>query len=150
MNRLSRILGTAVAALAVAASTLVVLAPSASAEIHRYQGIRCQEGPNATRCAWVNLDSTNNLVRAYGNVADKPGGADVDVYARACLQYFDLVDGSTQTGWCAEARAVDKATASGSVYYCRNSRMYRAVVHWRWGGEPEYSFVSDWVKPNVC
>jgi hypothetical protein len=150
VNKLVRMLGTPVVALAIAASTLVVLAPSATAEVIRNQGVVCQEGSNATRCGWVNLDATNNLVRAYGNVADKPGGANADVWLRTCLQYFDLVDGSTQTGWCAEARGADKAEARTSTYFCRNSRMYRAVVDWRWGNEPQYKFVSNWVKPNVC
>lgn len=154
MHRFLRPFVALVAALAVGAVIPVVQAPTASAEIYRELGKLCG-GSRAIRCGWVNLDSTNNLVRAYGAVWDNTGtGAYVGI--NVCVAYQNA-DGSATVvlETCNQVPELGTAVNYHSdTYSCRNGRQYRAYVYWTWnppGPERETGiFNSAWVSPNVC
>lgn len=149
MNKLARLLVVPLALLA----AVVLHAPPASAAIYEYQGWFCN-GTKLVRCGWVNLDSTNNQVRAYGRAWDTTS-ARVIVDLHVCLQWRTGPGAPAEMGDCGEYISDPEVTnAWNDTTRCYNSRQYRAYVFWVW--DPPGAAVergqhhSSWVAPNVC
>lgn len=75
MTMRRRALATSVLGLALVGS---LPGPASAAVITAHQGQDCT-GSQVLRCAYVNLDTTNNRVRAYATVRDVAGGSNYDV-----------------------------------------------------------------------
>jgi len=140
------------ATLAAVVSMIVLPAPAASAAIYQFQGIACA-GSKLIRCGWVNLDSTNNRVRAYARASDTTAGT-VTVDVHACLQRLNP-GGAAEMRNCGEYISdPEVAVAITDTEGCSNGREYRAYVFWVW--DPPGAAVergqwwSNWVRPNVC
>lgn len=133
---------SAVAVLTAATSAAVVPATSASAEVYKNQGFRCQ-GDKAVRCAWVNVDSTNNRARAYGSLVDRTSSTDY-VSITVCL----LENGG---GPCNSAHGRDSVQTHTPLASCENGKEYKAVVHWNWNnGQGHGTWYSAPLHFNVC
>lgn len=143
MRSIVKRLAPAAAVLAAATTVVLVPATSASAEVYEKQGAWCENGPNVSRCAWVNVDSTNNRVRAYGTLDDHTSGPD-RVQVNVCI----LENGG---GRCATTVGTDSVTGRSPLISCWNGNSYRAVVYWHWNGHTGAGDVYSWpVQFNVC
>lgn len=95
-------------------------------------GKKC-EGARAVRCAWVNLDTTNNRVRGYGSVRDTTSGPDA---VRAYVELYRLgsegwVFASSSSGYVDGYEFVQNSTGLNT---CRPGDRYKARIRWEWNG----------------
>jgi hypothetical protein len=130
------------AAGAAPASTDAATGTTAAAATIRSYGLACS-GTQVRRCAWFNVDHTNNRVRAYSYIVDVNGGRNYSVatnYVR--LQawngraWVNLGYNADTDGWHATSDV-----AAGTLVGCRNGGVYilRSVGHFQWRGNPNGS-----------
>lgn len=111
---------------------------TAAATIRTY-GFHCN-GTEVKRCAWFNVDHTNNRVRAYSYILDANGGRNYTVatnYVRLQAwngsSWVNLGYNADTDGWHATSDA-----AAGRLVGCRNGGTYilRSLGHMQWRGNP--------------
>ncbi|WP_129337017.1 hypothetical protein [Cellulomonas endophytica] len=129
--RLRRLLAPAVLALAL---VVAPSGPASAAVTTAYQGKSCV-GSQVLRCAWINYDSTNNRMRAYGEIRDAAGGSNYDValygiwvdeYSAGRWVERDWVYYASD-GWHAESDL-----EAGELLSCVGSRTYRVRMDGKW------------------
>jgi hypothetical protein len=111
---------------------------TAAATIRSY-GFDCN-GSQVRRCAWFNVDHTNNRVRAYSYIVDARGGRNysvatnyVQLQAWNGRSWVNLGRNADGDGWHATSDG-----AAGRLLGCRNGGSYvlRSVAHFQWRGNP--------------
>lgn len=99
MRRIRR-LGTVGASACLVVSTL---APAAHAEVKTMQGTKCVQTQAYYACAWLNIDTTNHVIRAYGETVQYDGAGYVEADVRlfkngyAVLRATRSADGYVQS-----------------------------------------------------
>jgi hypothetical protein len=111
---------------------------SAAAVVRTY-GYACA-GAQVRRCAWFNLDHTNNRIRAYSYIVDVNGGRNYTVATnRVRLQAWNG-RAWVNTGYNADADGWHATSdgALGKLVGCRNGGVYtlRSVAYFAWRGNP--------------
>jgi hypothetical protein len=131
-----------------ALTTSLVAATPASAYVFELQGQVCG-GSTAPRCAWMNLDSTNNRLRGYGSISDATP-ARVFVQLRVMVEDRSPTRDSWRVLYITNIQGDwESFTLATGTIPCSNARIYRVTVDWNWNGIAD-RFTSREVRPNIC
>jgi hypothetical protein len=117
-----------------AAVVAVLPTPAQAAVVTAHQGKSCA-GSEVPRCAWINLDTSNDRMRAYADVRDAAGGGNYDVLLNTVW-----VDEYTAGRWVertfvhhsSDGWHTDADLLSANTLTCSGSRTYRVRMEAGW------------------
>lgn len=119
---------------------LLLLAGQTASEASTTVRTSC-DGYQVQRCVWLNYDSTNDRLRAYGRTVDAAGGNNYDVSVnQLSLQAWNGSRWVTQAynadydGWFANSD-----NASTGLVSCSVASSFRVVAFHQWRGTPSGS-----------
>ena len=154
----ARSVAASLIALAMALTMVLTVVTPATAEIQRFRGRKCKTEDNVQRCAWINVDTSNNRWRGYTSIMDKGGGPQRDVAVNQIQawtvvaftnDWYLIINGgrTDNDGWHGT-----RDEGSTKLHTCGKKIKSRSRFQWKpGGGDPNYR-ATRWMSssPITC